>query len=93
LTEAAKEAPYLRDFLTEFNYHQFTPIPLYEDTTRAIALSNNPNQHKIDNYRLQDAELTMFLSVKCYPLIASSCEISSSNIIAAAAASSSLYSS
>lgn len=45
LTEAAKEATYLRNLLQEIGLSQSLPTPLYEDNTGAISLSNNPVQH------------------------------------------------
>lgn len=45
LTDATKEAIYLRNLLNEFNILQSSPTILYEDNTGAIALSNNPIQH------------------------------------------------
>ena len=45
LTQATKEAIWLRSLLAELNYTQKRPTTLFEDNQSAIALAKNPVHH------------------------------------------------
>jgi hypothetical protein len=45
LTQATKEALWLRKLLGDLGYHQLVATPLYCDNQSAIALSQNPRYH------------------------------------------------
>jgi hypothetical protein len=45
VTNAAKEAIWLRNLLTELGYRQHQPTPLFEDNQSCIALAKNPVFH------------------------------------------------